>query len=198
MYLFFRSINHNCKPAGAKEWWFDLVFYLFDLLGVAEIQQFISGLFKWNIRKLSKEELAVGKRIFGNAIDFSRVRIDDTAKLGIETIAIAYVGFNTINFNNKIKKEVFIHELVHIWQYQKYGSLYIGRAIKAQKSPEGYDYGGIENLYNIMLKNGRLMDFNFEQQAEIIEDYYKITKNPSNVHPMIINIYTYFVGQVKK
>ena len=35
-----------------------------------------------------------------------------------------------------------------------------------------YDYGGVTNLYKGMLNGKKITDFNFEQQAEIMEDYY--------------------------
>jgi hypothetical protein len=196
LYIIFKRLNHPCRPAGVKEWTIDLMFYLLDIFGIAEIHQFVTKLFKWKIRRMNDEELALGKKVFGDAIDFKKVRIDDSAVIGIETIAVAYVSFNTINYSRKIKKEIFIHELVHIWQYQKFGSVYMSRAIKAQKSNEGYDYGGIENLYKVMLDNGKLMDFNFEQQADIVEDYYKLIKNPSGTHPMLYTVYRHFINEI--
>ncbi|MBK8054309.1 MAG: hypothetical protein IPK35_13850 [Saprospiraceae bacterium] len=196
-FIYEGAYQHPCKPDGIKEWLFDLIFYILDIAGIAEIQQFVTRLAKWNIRGLNNDELTLARRIFGNAIDYSKIRIDDKAKIGIETVALAYVSFNTINYYQKIKKEILVHELVHIWQYQIYGSVYIGRAFKAQKSKEGYDYGGIENLYKVMLNKGRLMDFNFEQQAEIVEDYYRMIKNPAIAHPMLQSVYRYFVDDIK-
>lgn len=196
--LFFKSTHHPCKPAGLNEWFVDTIFYVMDLVGIAEIHQFGTRLFKWNIRKLNEDELALGKRLFADAIDFSKVRVDDKAVIGMKTIAVAYVSFNTINYRYKVSKEIFVHELVHIWQYQKFGSVYIYRAMKAQKSKEGYDYGGVENLYIRMLDNDSLMDFNFEQQAEIVEDYYRLMKNPASFHPMLQSVYTYFVNKIVK
>ncbi len=170
--------------------------YIMDVIAIPEIYQIVMRLFNWNTRQLQEDEILLAKSIFGNNISYDRVRINSTAKFGIKKIAIAYVSFNTINYDKKIKKEIFIHELVHIWQYQHFGSIYIARAIKAQRSKEGYDYGGPSTLYTMMLKGARLIDFNFEQQADIIEDYYKLTTNPDKAGPMYLNIYQYYAEQL--
>jgi len=178
------------------EWIIDLPFYIMDIIFVPEVYYLGMRLFKWKIRKLNPEELTLGKSIFHDSINYNLVRVDDNATFGIKRIAIAYVSFNVINFQKEIKKEIFIHELVHIWQYQHFGSVYIGRAIKAQKSLEGYDYGGVEKLYTIMMKGGSLLDFNFEQQADIIEDYFKIKKQKDSNTSMVLNVYQYFANHL--
>ena len=59
---------------------------------------------------------------------------------------------------------------------KKYGIayVYIVRALWAQKSKEGYDYGGIEGLAQAINEGKGLFDFNFEQQASIIEHYFDL------------------------
>ncbi|MBK8516326.1 MAG: hypothetical protein IPL55_08565 [Saprospiraceae bacterium] len=195
---FYKIKTQPCPSESLSEWFSDLLFYLLDIFGLPEIHQSLNRLFKWNTRLLTKEEEELGKSIFGDSVDFLRVRIDDKAVMGTKKMALAYVSFNTINYRYKIKPEIFIHEMVHIWQYQRFGSIYIGRAIKAQKSKEGYDYGGVANLYKTMLRGGTLLNFNFEQQADIIEDYYKVLKNTSSHGPMIINIYSYFAEDLSQ
>ena len=112
-------------------------------------------------------------------------------------MAVAFVTFNTIHFANKISVPVFIHEVVHIWQYQKFGSVYIYRALKAQNSSEGYNYGGLESLYAKMLSNYVFTDFNFEQQGEIFEDYCRMKESTSYESPIAQASFEYFVGQVR-
>ena len=65
-------------------------------------------------------------------------------------------------------------ELVHIWQYERFGSVYIYYALMAQKSLMGYNYGGASALSDAINTGKQLKDFNFEQQGDIIEDYYRI------------------------
>ena len=86
--------------------------------------------------------------------------------------ARAYVSFHSINFDQELPPHTFIHELVHIWQYEQYGSAYISEALWAQRWGGGYDYGGLDPLINYSAGRG-LSGFNFEQQADIIEDYYR-------------------------
>ena len=39
----------------------------------------------------------------------------------------------------------------------------------------GYDYGGLTVLKKVKEEGGSLSDFNFEQQADIIMDYYRLS-----------------------
>jgi hypothetical protein len=48
----------------------------------------------------------------------------------------------------------------------------MSEALHAQKWGGGYDYGGLEVLKRYS-EGQRLKAFNFEQQGEIIEDYYR-------------------------
>ncbi|MBC7883948.1 MAG: hypothetical protein H7X99_00635 [Saprospiraceae bacterium] len=196
-YPFYRKTINEFPPEGPWEWMGDLPFYLMDTLAVPEIYHSLFRLFKWNTRHLTREEIEVSKSIFGDMIDYNLVKVDNKARFGTKKTALAYVSFNTINYLGKIAPAIFIHEMVHVWQYQRFGSIYIARAIKAQRSKAGYDYGGVSNLYQIMIKGGSLLDFNFEQQADIIEDYYKMLHNQDSAGPMNLSIYEYFVREVR-
>jgi hypothetical protein len=55
-----------------------------------------------------------------------------------------------------------------VWQYQQVGSRYIPRALYAQRTREGYNYGGVMALERAK----GWADFNYEQQAEIVADYF--------------------------
>lgn len=193
--LYKRNPN-DFPPTSILEWIFDLWFYIIDMVGLPEIYQILMRFFKWNLRSLTDEESALAKSIFGDNIRLELIKIDDAARFGTRKVAAAYVSFNTINYFQKIRKEVFIHELVHIWQFQHFGSIYIARAIKAQRSKAGYDYGGLPNLYHQMMKGAKLTDFNFEQQADIIEDFYRITTQSVRSAPMHLSIYQYFAAQL--
>lgn len=197
IYPFNKAFANKFPPNNFLDWFIDTGFYFIDVIAIPEIYQIFMRLMKWNTRKLTDEEIQLAYYIFGKQIDYNLVRIDSGAKFGTKKVAVAYVSFNTINYNHHIRKDVFIHELVHIWQYQHFGSIYIARAIKAQLSKEGYDYGGAPNLYNMMLKGARLSDFNFEQQADIIEDYYRMITNPAKAGPMNLSIYQYYADQLE-
>jgi hypothetical protein len=196
IYPFYRPITNEFPPKGVLEWSIDVGFYIMDIVAMPEVYEIIFSLLKIKTRPLTNQEKALAKSIFGNSIQYDLVKVDTGAKFGTKKIALAYVSFNTINYLRNIDKAIFIHELMHIWQFQQFGSIYIARAIKAQRSKEGYDYGGIANLYQVMLKGGSLLDFNFEQQADIIEDYYRIKENPTAAAPMNLSVYAYFAKEV--
>ena len=107
---------------------------------------------------------------FPNILSSSVIRIDEHAHLGPKQWCIAYVGFHTINSYGMISDRLLIHELVHIWQYEQFGSYYIYKALLAQNSHDAYNYFVIRELDALIAREGSILDYNFEQQASIIED----------------------------
>ncbi len=70
---------------------------------------------------------------------------------------------------------VFVHEMVHVWQ-SGHGSHNLLRGLYLWGK---YDHitGDYENSYKYDLDSSTLLsDFNMEQQAQIIEDYYRVSK----------------------
>ncbi|HSO26533.1 MAG TPA: hypothetical protein VLS48_00570 [Anaerolineales bacterium] len=64
-----------------------------------------------------------------------------------------------------------MHELTHVWQYQQTGVTYLFKAFSAQMRG-GYAYGGAEKLRAARAEGKDLWHFNFEQQGDIVRDYY--------------------------
>lgn len=190
--------QNQIKPNHPGEWFIFVVILTLDMMGIPEIYEMTQGIVKWNTRPMNLHEQNIAQSVFGNSIESSTVAVDDRAIYSTGKHAFAYVSFNTINFHKCLSDDVFVHELVHIWQYQKFGSVYIFKALQAQRSKEGYDYGGIEQLYADMLEGKKLYTYNFEQQAEIIQDYYKLSKRvpSSELSPLTPSIYRYFHGQL--
>ena len=188
--------RHYAPPTGAMQWFADLFYYIIDIMAIPEMYQLVTQLVKYKTRPLNADELKLAQHFFKQSLIPEVIRIDTTAHLLTYKIAIAYVGFNTINYKKKIKSSIFIHELVHIWQYQRFGSVYMGRAISAQRSKDGYDYGGVSKLYQSMIRGKKLEDFNFEQQAEIIEDYYKISVSSFIAGDFEKMVYAYYYSQL--
>src|SRR5690606_37947821 len=89
--------------------------------------------------------------------------------------ARAYVTFYIVHYEREMSPSLFMHEMVHVAQYHSFGSMYIGRCLVAQYSKEGYDYGGLPGIRSAMSSGKRLSDFNFEQQAAIVEYLYQTT-----------------------
>lgn len=152
-------------------WIAGLVMLTTDLAPLALIYSILMDMMKSKSRPMSHDEIAVGKAVFGQAISWHLISMDSGSIPAQKQWAKAYVQFYTINFNQSLPDHIIIHELVHVWQYEQMGSVYISEAIWAQRWGEGYNYGGAEKL-RLLASNG-LYSFNLEQQADIIEDYFR-------------------------
>ena len=132
----------------------------------------LNRLSKPNTRRLSERETALARSIFGESIDYRKVRFDERSYIGCRQYRFAYVGFCFINSWGPLFDPHFIHEMLHVWQYRCLGSVYIPRALWAQRTPEGYNYGGVDALQQALEQGKSLTDFNFEQQGDIVADYF--------------------------
>lgn len=174
----------------------DFTMYLMDVLLFPEIHRVILRILNWHVRPLSERELMLARPIFNNNIDYNRILINNKARLISPKVAVAYVTFNTIHYHSILSDDVFIHEMTHIWQYQHFGSIYISKALKAQKNVEGYNYGGVEGLYHAVNTGKKLLDFNFEQQAEIIEGHFRASLSKESESVMKLTVYDYYKRQL--
>lgn len=151
-----------------------------DLLGTAEAWDFAGQIVKPNTRKLNKIELSEARRVFGDCLTWDKVRIDERsaiAQLGRRMLGFGGLGIvlgHTVHFSRAIEPAPgngdmtwLIHELVHVLQCESAGLQYIGEAVAAQFG-EGYDYGGADAL-----ATKPLAEFNREQQADIVADFYQ-------------------------
>ena len=179
-------------------WTGDLLFLLFDVLYFDKIFYIFQALFGYKKRSLTERELCVLKPIFRDSISYENVKLYSKVGAFIRRRAYAFVLFDTINFSKTITDDVLVHEAVHIWQYQRYGSPYILRALLAQISNEKYDYGGIENLYDGMVKGRQLVDFNFEQQGDIVQNGYLQRKGVRGINNQFYEaVYRYYLAQLQ-
>ncbi len=152
-------------------------FMLAECLLIFDIYEILSNVFKKNIRPLTDAEILRGSQIFGKSIDFQLIMIDDKARYVVRDKIIAYVSFNTINSHGALPPDIFIHELVHIWQYQNFGAGYIMQALWAQRTEAGYDYTYV--TANEVRQEGwsdlkSIHQFNGEQQGDLVQDYYRL------------------------
>lgn len=136
-------------------------------------------------RRLTPGEIKLVKDVFGESIDTSRVRIHDEKYIffqpdnsGMTPNGEIYVhGAYSPDFSSEAgqSQAFFIHEMVHVWQHQT-GVLaggVIGSAIIEMIGRLG-DYG---SAYPYVLDESKdLTDYGLEQQASIVEDYFRITR----------------------
>lgn len=145
-------------------------------------------------RSLTTGEITLAQMVFKNSIDYNKVKIHHGRFIPIfQPNRTAMTPFGTIHFPDEIyaedysientaTKNLFIHEMVHVWQYQLGYSPFLNGIIIAMKG--GYsnsknhihhDGYPVANAYEYLSKiqpNQDLSDFNMEQQASIIADYY--------------------------
>ncbi len=150
-------------------WSLDLLFALLDYSGVTDFYEACTTAFS-GARPLTPRERNLLLPYFGHSIPYDLIRIDERARLGPKSHRICYVSFHTINSWGPMPDHVLVHEVVHVWQYTHRGAAYIPRALYAQTTPMGYNYGGLDRLDAAY----ELEDFNYEQQADIIEDAYRL------------------------
>jgi len=181
-------------------WLLDLFFYVVDILGVGELYETFLDIFKFNTRPMTEAEIQTAQSVFRDAINYKRVLIDDYAFAGPKQGRFAYVSFYTVNNWGGMRPELMLHELTHVWQYQRLGSVYIPRALRAQQAQYGYNYGGLRALAEVKAAQGSIDDFNLEQQGDIVLDYFRI-KNGfmprwGLAQPQDLPVYEYFIKNI--
>ena len=151
-------------------WEFALVFAVLDVLRVPDLYEAMTTLLAPRSRRLSTRERALLYPYFGDSVPYDKIRIDERAHLGPRWKRFCYVSFHTINSWGPMSDPTLVHEVVHVWQYTYRGAAYIPRALYAQSTAMGYNYGGLDALAT----GNQLEDFNYEQQADIIEDAFRL------------------------
>lgn len=152
-------------------------FYCMDLIGIPEWYDWLMSIVKRSTKPLSSTFYKKSQVILGEQFPHALIKEDAQAKWFVRKFKIIYVSFFTINYDRSIQESTWIHELVHIWQYTRFGSSYILFALYAQTTKEGYNYGGRDVVIENAQINAPLTTYNFEQMADVIEDGYKLYKN---------------------
>ena len=151
------------------------------------------------VRNTSTVSRSAGGKVFGSTVPFHLVRIDEAALLGPASTKREYTSFHTINGWGGIALDTLIHELTHVWQYETAGAIYMPQALHAQATG-GYDYGDLRGLHAARAAGLDILSFNREQQAQIVQDFFRIAQGSS---PMMSSgtkadqaLYAYFVKDV--
>jgi hypothetical protein len=169
-------------PGRLANWVHLFVTQIFDLLGGPEIAQFFMHLIT-NTTPLTTTEMEIMVSILGpNAMRYGDVRV---AEGGLFDLVfklngnLAFSTWHTINFprNGRFTRKnlpVVVHELTHAYQYEQVGSRYLGEAIYVlvKTKRDCYRYGGGDGLRIACANGKRYCDYNREQQAQIVQDYY--------------------------
>ena len=126
---------------------------------------------------LSPERIAIAREIFGSSIIYQDVQIVESSVIAAPTT----LGNNIrIPPGSNLDNSTLIHELTHIWQFQNHGSSYISNSLTHQLASI-LATGDRNAAYNYTLLPDK--DFTYytaEQQAMIVEDYYRQPANRTN------------------
>lgn len=177
-----------------------LLLEILDVAGLPEIFSFI-----WRIltraTPLTGTEITAAANVLGPlALRYQDIRV---AQRGILRLVFAANGgrafttFHTVNMpdlggHQRTNLDILVHELVHVYQYERAGSRYFAEALLAQQE-EGYGYGGAEGLGLARDQGKRLRDFNREQQAQIVQDYYTLARYDRDA-----SVYEPFIEQLRQ
>jgi len=120
-------------------------------------------------RSLTSGEIELCRSIFGSAIDYSKVRLIPRKWWPLQPINYVMTPSGNLHFHPKgwlwsddfsrgqTHVDLFIHEMTHVWQSQKWGRFYL----LLQRHPFcRYDYSGRPGQ--------RLEQYGLGQQAEIV------------------------------
>lgn len=141
-------------------------------------------------RKLTNGEIQLAQRLYRNSIDYYRIEIHDypsPTQFGVpmqtpndrdiytytrpsqsDTVFKQDYSLEPVG---SISRYDFIHELAHIWQNQN-GVLVQKIAVIFENIRTGFNY---QNAYPYDLDASKdLLDYSMEQQAAILEDYFRI------------------------
>lgn len=117
-------------------------------------------------RKLTAEETALLKNVYGDTIDLSRIRIKE-GDAGLFTLPNRPFAHGDTLYIPKdwlpMSDALLVHEAAHVWQHQNGGTDYMSEALWAQQFGEGYD------ISKALAENRPWSALNPEQQAEILE-----------------------------
>lgn len=147
-------------------------------------------------RALSSEEEGEAKLVFGNNMNWGKVRVAESAIMSVGGYArtpfdTVYFPPGTLSLSLTDKMPFMIHELTHVWQTQ-HGYSVFEKLFWALHGSKAYDYGGEDGLRRATAQNKHFRDFETEQQGDICKDYYVKRKAGQDV-----SVYEPFIAEVK-
>jgi len=124
----------RAKAGGA--WILTAVSRLFDLIGGPELAEFVMHAFS-KTTLLTPDEITAGEEVLDTgAIRWDQVRVAEGGFLNA-VFALnkgrAFTSFHTINIpstgpHSRTHREIMVHEMTHVYQYERAGSVYLGQA----------------------------------------------------------------------
>jgi hypothetical protein len=153
-------------------------------LSASGLRQCFDGRLRMS-RPLTQGEKDLAKPIFRDAVNYSLVRIHDGKYMFFQPdnngmtpngeIHVAGIYSSDYSGEGPSRQAFFIHEMVQVWQYQT-GILTAGVIGSAILEVIG-TLGDYDSAYPYVLEGSNdLTNYNLEQQAAVVEDYFRVTK----------------------
>lgn len=121
-------------------------------------------------RKLTDDEITELRKVYGDTIDYSKVRIKEGNAGLFSLTGRAFTHGDTIYIPKKdlpLTKDLLVHEMGHVWQHLNGGTDYMSEALVGQYLGDGYKFEkGIQ-------EGKSWSELNPEQQAELLQQAYK-------------------------
>lgn len=156
-------------------------------------------------RRLTAEEISLASAVIGaSTLHYPKVRIASGGilnKIFTSNGSRAFTTFHTINLPQDAPQDILIHELAHVRQYERAGSKIMLQALRAQfllGAVAAYQYGGPDGLSADFHSQKTLPEFNREQQAQIIQDYFvKIQEQKEHLTEDQTLAYNHFLDEFR-
>lgn len=148
--------------------------YLPLLIRIFKLDQF-------KVRALTDGEIQISKTVFGDLIDYAKVKVLNHPYLPWQPIGIlmapnGYIHLKGTDYCEDFScqslayQAVFIHEMAHIYQHQRHENVLLKGAILQTAL---YLSGGKYNPYHYTLEKDKpYFDYNIEQQGDIARDIF--------------------------
>ncbi len=130
-------------------------------------------------RQLTSGEIELAKSLFGDSIDYAAVKVHDRPCVrfqpknsGMTPNGEIYAhGCYSADYAAEplARRAFFMHEMTHVWQYQ---NKILQPVVEAARLQLKHKFNYADAYYFSLDPKKDLTDYDMEQQAAIIEDYY--------------------------
>lgn len=127
-------------------------------------------------RSLTATERALARQVFGDSIDFARVRLIPTDILDYRTVGNNIRVPQDFGVDDEYMAQTLIHELTHVWQYQHGGTSYLSHSVQTQIAAARRGNRNFAYAYELA-PGTSFFDFTPEQQASIVENYFSMVRD---------------------
>ena len=134
---------------------------------------------KGHKRDLTPGEVEIARRVFGDSVDYSKVKVHNHGYwmfFGFQDKYTAVTPNGQMYYPAPIYRDdfsasaedqaLFIHEMVHVWQRQLGYAVRWNGLFVSSRGASAYEYR--------ITAGTTLADYNMEQQGDIISDYYMV------------------------